>query len=79
MAATDKDWAYRDAYGRRASEFGIVVWSPDGKSVAAAGGKDLYGGAGDAIYSSLVASDNHLAQAFNKQTSTQNSFPGSFD
>ena len=50
MAATDEDLAYRVAYGRRPSQFGIVVWSPDGKSVAAAGGVNSFGGAsGDGV------------------------------
>jgi len=38
--------SFRMAFGRRASEFGIVAWSPDGRWVAAAAGPEL---AGDGI------------------------------
>lgn len=35
--------AIRFAYARKASPFGVVVWSPDGRSVAAASGPNLEG------------------------------------
>ena len=49
MATAEKNLEYGVAFRRRASQFGVVVWSPDGKSVAAAGGQDFLGAKGDGL------------------------------
>ena len=42
----DDEWSdveIKLAMGRMASPFGVVKWSPDRRSIAAAGGPDVYG------------------------------------